>query len=135
MGGRRAPTPAPGRRSGARVLDFGLVPDDAVAAPATRGAEPDELYGDVVAARDAAHVTLPLGDGSPLDELVIRDHVIGLEAELANARAEAAHARKAAEALRRELGQTLPVRVLRGLRMARRVQLAVARRRAARTRS
>ncbi len=99
-------------------------------APTVRGNEPTEHYGDVLAARERAHISQPLGDEGPLDLLALRDHVIGLEAELANARAEAAHARSAAAALRLELGRTLPVRLLRGARFARRVQLAVVRRRA-----
>jgi hypothetical protein len=96
-----------------------------------RPTEVDERYGDVMAARRDAHVSQPLGDESELDMLAMRDHVLGLEAELVNAREEAAHWHAVAMALRKELGTTATVRALRGLRMARRYLILKSRARAA----
>jgi hypothetical protein len=98
---------------------------------ASRGTAAEERYSDVLAARDQAQISQSLGDESALDLLAMRDHVLGLEAELTNARAEAAHARRVADALREELRQTTAARVLRALRMVRRYQVGYAERRAA----
>lgn len=50
--------------------------------------------------------------------LAMRDHVIGLEAELANARAELIRTQQVARALSAELGRSLPGRLRDGGRDA-----------------
>jgi hypothetical protein len=103
---------------------------DKVPAPAGP-TDADERYGDVMSARRNAHISQPLGDESALDLLAMRDHILGLEAELVNAREEAAHWHGIAMALRKELGTSATVRALRGLRMARKYVILKSRARAA----
>lgn len=47
-----------------------------------------EFEGGIDPARRVAHDWITLGDGSPLDLLAVREHIVGLEAELFEARAE-----------------------------------------------
>jgi hypothetical protein len=93
-----------------------------------------DLYSRVLQARADARVSQPLGDESAMDLLAMRDHVLGLEAELVNARAEAAHWRAMAHAARKELGDTVALRALRSVRLARRYKASFDAHRAAQLR-
>lgn len=107
--------------------------NERIASPA-RGQGADELYADVLAARERVQASQPLGDESAMDLLAMRDHVLGLEAELVNARKESAHWQEIAEALRIELRHQLSRKSLRAANLVSRTAASARRRASGRAR-
>lgn len=105
------------------VTPLGTTEAGGIGSP-IRGDEPDERYSDVLAARQRVQASQPLGDESAMDLLALRDHVVGLEAELVNARGEAAHWQEIAEALRAELRGQLSRKALRAANLVTRTAAA-----------